>query len=543
MKNSPSQEKLSYIIFIISIFSWCFFIINAKLNIGPFGLYDSMNGYFFLSIYLLIFSILTLLKYNSRSQFFIVQIFYLFLILYFSPYLLEKTASFTYSYLTYGYMDYITRTGHLNAALLPYQNWPGIMILGNVLTLTTNLDRNVFLIFYSLSIKIISLMFVYLIYLALAEDNITARLGLLIFLIGDWTAHQYFTPPSLAITIYFTILSIIFLLAFRNKKYTPAYSIIIIILASAIITSHLLSSVATISFLLIILIFTKINKLLDLGNFVLLSCILLLAWNIIQVGGYFTSNMARAFERFLDINSVVEATEQSSLGMGLMHTEIMYIKIFYLAIFSILAAIGILLSIVDEKKRKSSSTIILLGLLFVNTIITPLIVGPYSGEILSRVFGYDAIILAFFIARNWNVQIYNLLILLFLLMAPFLFVISSYGNESLDYVSPNEIAGLDFYYSKSSNNERVHVLSQRIWSSRQIEEHRWTPLIIKNINNTSLFSQENGGYVVLDDRSVEGYSFLIGDSKEKLIGLHLSNYFDHIYSSGGLKLFIGPKGF
>ncbi len=535
--NKLSPRQISIILYILSLISWSCFIVSAELIIGKYGLIHSMGVYFFLSVILSIFSILISLKYDSINSFFSMQILLLYAILYVTPYFLEKTASFTYSYLVYGYMEYILRMGYINPQILPYQNWPGIMFFGAFFTQISDLGRSQFLVIYPIALKIISLILIYYIYYMLSKNKLVARVGILVYLLGDWTAHQYYTPPSFSIVLYMLSLFLISGSLFIKGKNSYQWRILILLASCSMIITHLLSSIILFLLAFASSIYAKLSNKMSIGNLFFVILIILFAWNILQVGDYFTVQFTGAFSNFNNAKEIVESTERSSLGTPEAHVNVMHFKILYLAIFSVLATLSIIYSIIDKQRRKSQNITILIAFLFSITIITPLSVGSYGGEILSRAFGYDAVLLAFLIACNWDVKIFNILIIMFLIISPFFFIICSYGNEVIDYVSPQEIAGVDYYYSSNFDRGPILSIGERIWSSRYIEETRWKRLYIDNPLNSTRFVEKNQGYVAFYDRSIEGYEFFVEPIDEFSIKNILNYKYHNIYSSAGFDLF------
>lgn len=540
--NKIVAKRLSILLYSISILLWSYFILTAELIISSYGLIHSVNLLFFMSIFFLTISFLLILKYDVKNKVLPVATFTFYIMLYLLPFLLEKTPRFIYSYHVYGYTEYIVRYGHINTEVLPYQNWPGVMYLGSILTIIAELSGTQILVFYPIIIKPLSLIFVYWILSALSENIAVPRIGVLIYLIGDWTAQQLYLAPSLGLFFYISILSLTFLMISRKMEYSYQWAVVLMILSFSIIVSHLLSSIATLASLLILYILVKISNRLPIlrSTYVILFSVILLAWLLYPMGGFLSYILSGFVTHTFNVRSIVSSTEQStSFGTSLEHAEVMYIKMIYTTLFSALAALGILYALVKPEQRKSISTITSLALIVSIAVILPLIVGPYSGEIISRAFGYTTPFLTFFIARNWNKKLFAILIVGFLVIAPPLFVISAFGNEKFDYVSPSEIAGVEYYYKVSNPKEPIHTLiRKKIWSFKYIEEWRWKPLDIRYLNDTELFSQVNKGYVAMYDRDVEGYIFLRGYVNHEAIETSLnSEYFGKIYSSKGFNLF------
>lgn len=533
--DNVTAKRWIKLFFSMSLILWSISIALSDLEIGSYGLISSVNPLFFVALFLLTISFLLILNFDAESKMLPVEIITFYCMLYFLPLLLEKTAGFTYSYLTYGYTEYIIRNGFINAEYLPYQNWPGLMFFGCIMTFITQLAGTQILYLYPIIIKPITLVAIYWIFSALTKDRVIRGLATLIFLIGDWTSYGYYTPPSLGVFFSTFIISLLLLSIYQRRENITQWTITIIILLFSIVVSHLLSSIVAFVSLFIIFIILKIYKRPSNIGIVLFP-VVLVSWLIFCTSEFVSRNASRAIAQMFDASAIVTSTAQSSVGLGMEHTTVMYIKIAFIILFSAIAALGILYTLTIKEQRTSLSTIIPLVLIISSAIIMPLITGAYSGEIISRAFGYTAPFLAFFIAKNWNNKAFKIIIVVFLFIAPLLFVISAFGNAKLDYVSPSEISGVDFYYETSNHKDPIYSLSQRIWSYEYIEDHSWQELNISS--KIVLSSQVNKGYVAVYKRDFESYQFL--NSKIDVVEIKDSidsNYANHVYTSSDFDIY------
>jgi hypothetical protein len=537
--------RVALLLSVISILLWSYFLKNAELYIGSYGLANSLNIYYFLSMFCLIISFLLLII-CSNYTILIVDLTYFYLMLYILPFILEKSAFFPYSYLTYGYTEYILRNSHINADILNYQSWPGLMYLGSFLVILSGLSESHVIICFQIFSKILSIILIYLIFSLIFEDKKIRFLGILIYLLGDWTAQSFYTPPALGFLFYLLALYLFLLMLYNRKiKLSSQWSIIILIVIFALIETHMLSSIVSLFSIISILLAWKLIKNIDriqkFSKLIILFFSTILLWHIYIIPNNYSNHLSSSIKYLFNIFGIVSSTENSVFGLGLEHTNVMHIKFIYTIVFYLIAILGILFIVLGRNSKKSDYVSISLMIILSNSILIPLIVGPYSGEILSRAFNYSAPFLAVFIAANKNEKLFYPIIIGFLIIAPVFFNISAYGNHKFDYVSYEELSGAKFYYEFGNSNEFIQSLNERIWRFRYIENDKWKKLKIDYFNSTKLFAENSIGYVALYERDTQGYAFFNKDITE-IFKDHLNNiYFDKICNSNNFELYLNSN--
>jgi hypothetical protein len=530
------------VLYIISIILYIYMIYSSHLDINDLGLINGLN------LPLLIFSVYILyliIFISSNFYFFGISLLTIYVILYLLPYFFEKTPGFTYSYVVYGFTDYIIRTGHVNTILFAYHNWPGVMFLGSIMAILSNINMIHLILIYQVIIKILSLMLLYLLFSKFSSKKETVFLALLIYLVGDWTAQNYYTSPSMGILFYLLIL-FIFSSKFLYLEQVPAieqlskWHLCMLIASICIIISHLLGSIVLITNIVIISSFLRLRQIkIEINHYLFFLIIAFLSWLMFPVGDFFHKNASEFFRDVANVNSIIFSTQESVglSGAGIEHGFIMKFKIIYLLLFCLIALLGILNCMIKKDDGKSLDTMLPLTIIITNSIFIPLIVGPYGGEIISRAFGYTSPFLAYFIAKNWSVKIIKILTILFLLISPILFPLSAYGNSKIDYVSPIEIHSIEKCYEICNLNNSFQSFTQRIWPHKYIELIKWKPL--DPYIATRLWNNEKANYIAISKRDVDNYVFLQGNIPLKKINDNFNKGLNKIYDCNEFQLFYG----
>lgn len=536
-------RRIAIVLYIISIFLFTYYIVTANLVITDYGLVQSLTPEFYISAELLIISFIILVEANERTLLFPVELLTFYVYFNILQFILEKTPRFTFSYLTYGHTDYIIRFFHTNTDLFTYQNWPGLMFLGAELHDVSLATGVTIIALYMIIIKLLILLTLYLMLRTFLKSEVLPWIGLLFFLAGDWTAQYYFTPPSLGIYFYFLIILIFVMLIFNVIKLNLSWGIIICVLSASLVISHMLMSIVLIINILILLLLSRYSNLFKLNVSIrdnLFKCLAIVgvmfaAWIVYPVESYFSGNLAKFLDDMFNPFSIMSQTN-SMVSAGPVHSNVMQYKIGFTLIYFTLGGLAILLFIIYNKKKLFDINSLPLLIIISNAIITPLLIGSYNGEILSRVFMITSPFIIYFIAKSWNNKVFKITIIIMLLMTPYLYYISAYGNEKADYIANYEIIGVNFYYDHI--DKPIYSLYSRIWEYRDMEQMLWHPLVTNkefNINWGSIIN--NDGYIVIDDREIDAINFNYGHITKDNILTWMGNSFSKVYTSGSFDLY------
>jgi len=506
----------SYFIFVFSLF-------NHILDVETFNLVLNINLLFILS--LLINSVLIVLYVMNKIKYHIsLSIFLIIIQMNFSLIIIDKLPSFTYQYLSFGYTDFVLRHHRIDPSTLSYQNWPGIMFLMSNSIIIMDMKFYNILIIYQIYMKIVSILAIFYILKQFKFSKNSIVLILSIYIIGEWTAKFYATPPSFGSIL--LLFSLIILL--KNKK-DEKMTIIFIILSSSLIISHLLSSLVFLSIMIGYLLFQKYKiRKRSFRNYIPIYSILLIIFNVIIISDFFKNNFSLFIENLFNLTSIFKSTETSTINVGELYSNMMKIKIFTTLIYSFMAFMGILISFKHFKKNLK------IFLILSSILILPIFVGAYSGEIVSRVFGYSSVFLAIYFVFVFRRKYFKYLVIILIFILPIFSYVSSYGNYQYDRVSNQEINGCEYIWDYSNTSINITVISERIIKSRYIE----------NVNIEQYDFEEGemeynslkNSYLTVNDRDIEGSEYLFNldyhDLNEKLD--RYEN--DMIYNNGEYKI-------
>ncbi len=548
-ESSRKYKRVSLLLFALAIVLASFSICSAELKIGTYGLLYSLPPTFFVAFFLLTISFLITVRFNVKSSAFLfLHLIALVFFLYFVAALIEGTPRFISVYRTYGLAESILRNGVIDTGISSYLTWPGAMLLGAGIIEITDLSPTTFLMWFPIGLQLITLPLLYLILNKISEDRRVVWIGVWLYYVAGWVNQAYYMPPSYG---YFVFLVIIFMALFwllgrRRRVFTEKVPVLIIlvILFGAIVMGHLLSSAMAISCLVVLYLALLIQRARRLRIAIPALILALLAvFLFTPVGEYFGTTVSEHVEfiRYtqLEPGEIYERT-MAYFGGGAEHTRVMYVKAAFTTAFCALALLGLAYTAL---KRRIGAEFLVPASLIVGILLVIPLAGPYGGEIISRAFGYSLPFLAFFAARNLQSKALSAFLVAFLIIAPTLFVVSAYGNEKVDYVSPAEIEGVEFSGEHIAGEATVYSLGRRIWWFKNVERIKWRPLNLESVctaGDGTQGSDKSKRYFLLGERDIDTRVFLGSDLDldiERVRDVFESSCRAKIYSSEGFELY------
>jgi len=343
--------------------------------------------------------------------------------------------------------------GHLAlGSLNPWdlRNWPGFFYFTAFISSSTGLPATVLSDYFPLLTIALLGVFTYLI-LRLQLNTLHSSLGTLWFIGSFWTGQHYFSPQSFAYVIYFAVVLLLAKLFFIKNKQSIAFPLSMIVLFTAIVASHLLTSFMILVGVVAIYASCKILpiKVKTSPFYSIATCILL--------ASIFFSFQLLVIERSFSeiIETLIEETPQESHLSAILHTRIIGSTSYLLqlvgtysitiinvviAIFAILkTALGLLL---HKKELKHDvfwiALIIVAGIFGVST--------KYGGkgmfEAIERAFMFMLLPGCYFSIKFLSKKPRILILVLMILV--FIHIPADYSDEMYMMVPTSEFKGIAF---------------------------------------------------------------------------------------------------
>ncbi|MEE8198991.1 MAG: hypothetical protein V3R48_04685, partial [Thermoplasmata archaeon] len=177
-------------------------VLGSYPAIGTLGLVGGLHPLVWLG-YLLMGAavILAIVRIRTKPAYPVIASLVVLTALHALPILIEGTARFPFSYSVSGHVANILQRGFLDPTLLPYQNWPGMMILGSALFLVPTLEPGQAMALFYILVPWMLFFLVYGIASHLFQDPVKRWLAVWLFLLVNWVGQGYFIPASVGLVL------------------------------------------------------------------------------------------------------------------------------------------------------------------------------------------------------------------------------------------------------------------------------------------------------------------------------------------------------
>jgi hypothetical protein len=341
--------------------------------------------------------------------------------------------------------------GHLEfGALDPLNllNWPGFFILAGFLSASTGLPVTLFADYFPLLTMALLGVMVYKT-LRLQLNTLFSSFGALWFIASFWTGQNYFSPQGIAYVIYFGIFLLLAKLFF-SKKQNIVFPLIVLVLFSGLVTTHLLTSFAVICGVIAVYALCRVfpQKRKKAAFYSIITCILLLsiflAYQALVITQSFSGIAELLFSQFsqgethVAVVSQGRAARSPALLLTLLGSYGITIINVVIAVIAMLATvIGILL----YKKEEAKNDLFWIAWIIVGGIISVSVY--YGGEVIERAFILMLLPICYFAAKFFSKKPRILIFVLIIIV--FLQIPAHYAGENYLYVPTSELKGTAFY--------------------------------------------------------------------------------------------------
>jgi hypothetical protein len=147
---------------------------------------------------------------ESRRPLVAANVLILVVVVYGLPSIIEHETRLTAAWRHTGVIETIARTGHVNPSIDAYFDWPGFFMLGAFVTKTAGLSSAITLARWApIVINLLFLPALLVIFRTATRDERTVWLALWIFYSADWIGQDYFSPQAAAFFLYLASLALL----------------------------------------------------------------------------------------------------------------------------------------------------------------------------------------------------------------------------------------------------------------------------------------------------------------------------------------------
>ncbi len=507
-KHAPLTRLDSVLIVLpISIFVlWWFSLKGITLRqMNDLGLISVFSPVTILALALMMISFcVSVQRPQLRTLIMLLHICLLIFMLYGVTTLIEEAPRFSVLYRHAGYTEYIMRTGTIDPNLDAYFNWPGFFILSAFVTrITGSPDILGYAVWSPVFLNLIYLGPMLIILNTATTNKRLVWLALWFFYLTNWIGQDYYSPQGLNFFLYLVIIALL-LRWFqipadaRNTRggrfpghspslvrrlygwfATPAPGIeavnpaqrrvllaLLLIIFAFVVFSHPLTPFFVLASVTALVIFRRCTPF----WLPIVMAIMTAAWILLMTRAFLAGHLSWVTGGIGQLTSIFSSNVSSRVAGSPQHTLIAELRLLTTAVVWGLALVGCIRRI--RQGYRDANALLLAIMPF-----PLLIVQPYGGEMLLRIYLFSLPLMVFFVASLFCTEpaacrqqdakqallapahfarlrslfastrwIPPLMMgLSLLLLAGFLF--TRYGNERQDYMTFAEVAGVRHLYS------------------------------------------------------------------------------------------------
>jgi len=448
------------------------------------GLISVLTPGIFLALVLLTISFAVSLHHqNLRPALLGLHLGVLILMLYGITALVEEAPRFSVVYRHAGFAEYIARTGHLNTAIDAYFSWPGFFVLTAFVTriagLSSALDLAPWAPVFFNALWVGPL---YMIMTAATDNRRLAWLGVWWFFLANWVGQDYLSPQALNYFFYLLIVAML-LTWFRSRPAEEpsgsstrwqgvALMATLLVIFAAVVSSHPLTPFFLIATVGALVLLRRVTP----RALPIVMTAMTVAWILVVAQPFLAGHSSMVTGSVGQVNSIVSANLTSRVQGSPDHLLVVAMRI---AITLALWGMALLGAIRGTGHGRDLA----IGVLAV----APLAVVPlqvYGGEIALRAYLFSLPAIAFFAASwlfglkrpaaGWRSTALVAGASMLLLGG---FLVTRYGNERIDYITNDELAGVRHLYEIAPPGSILVSTGYTPWKLQQIEayDYRYLP--------------------------------------------------------------------
>jgi hypothetical protein len=453
----------------LSLILWVIALTSARIDSLPsagLGLVTLLPVSFWASVGVLIASFcFAVTRRSTRSPVLAAYLLALVVILHATPAILYTTLRYSWAWKHIGVIDFISNNGidfNLGGILGPYQGWPGFFALNSFLTSASGLRSALSYAQWALPLNdLLWLGPVILIARAFTADKRLVWTAAWLFTLGNWIGQDYLSPQAFAYFLYLTVLAVCirWLWPYRTSDKSPLigskptrYSLVACLLPvmAAIASSHQLTPFVLISALVLLAVFNQIRPRLLLP---VAMSVITLGWLAYGARSWLITNSFQLVQG-LGLPWSNASTHLVSQGGGVVPHDQILIDWTARGLSAAIGFLGIIGFLRHRRRHNGWARVSWRRVALLATAPIPaLAANNYGGEILFRVYLFAVPFLAIAAAaaffphtRAGRSIITTLTLLITVLLLSVGYSISNFGQESVNYFTPHEVAASDWLY-------------------------------------------------------------------------------------------------
>lgn len=413
----------------------------SRLHLDGFGLVGSLPLTYYVGLACLPLASSLLWTRHRGGAVLIAGLAIFVLFVWLTPLVLEGEPRFRTSYLSYGYVDPIVRGQGLLPEKFFYHNWPFFPLFFGGLVSTFHIEPLTLMGWFPAVIVLL-----YLVplggLLRLTTEPIRDRIpqawaaGLWLFLVFDWTGQDYFSPQAVSYLMFLGWAWLLAWIALRREGHFRRREVAVALgLFALIVVTHVLTALLALGALMALTMAGMLRR----PSLVVTTAVLFVGWQVYVAAPFFAFYGPHLVEALLSAQDFLLLNLTNRIGGAPQHSTVATLRVVAAIIAFGLGALGAARFLRDRPIPRETrfAVVFLLGI----AIIAP--VSVYGGEMLIRVLLFSLPMLAVLALRALDAAPIRTVLAASLLVAAPFHMVTHYGNELYDYVSPAEVTGYE----------------------------------------------------------------------------------------------------
>jgi hypothetical protein len=418
-------------------------LVDAQLELDGYGLASSLPPAYYAGLVLLpLASALEWSRRDRRSFVVVAQIVAFVLVVWLTPLILEGTPRFRTGYVIYGFVDPLVRGEGILPGSFVYHNWPLFSILlGGIVNV---FDLSALAVMKAFPTVIVLLYLVPLAFVLRLGERRSYRpvagawvAGSWLFVVFDWTGQDYFSPQALAFLFFLCLLALLGHVAVRcDGVFNATATVGTLGLFSVIVATHVLTGLIT----LFVMTALTLTRMLRRPGLVLACALIFVAWQAFVANAFFSDYGDRLLESLYSAGDFLQTNVSGRVTGSHEHIATGQVRMVMTVVAFGLAGVA-LFTLWRARRFPREARFALVALLAIG-VATPISV--YGGEMVIRALLFSLPLIGMLVVAAWRSRALRVAVACALAIGAPLHVVSHYGNEAYDYVSPAEIQGYQF---------------------------------------------------------------------------------------------------
>jgi len=458
----------------------------------------------------------------------------------------ENKAEFlTFSYERSSEVMHLLSEGHLaldDLSPWDFRNWPGFHYFAASLSASTGLPAIVFADYFPLlTISLLAIMTYSILKLQL--NTLHSSFGALWFIGSFWTSQHYFSQQSFAYVIYFGIILLLAKLFFIKKKQSIAFPLSIVVLFTAAVASHLLTSFMILAGVVAIYALFKIlpPKVRMRPFFSTVTCILLASIFF----SYQSLVIHRSFyETTMELIDEIsrQETHISAISRGRIIAstsfQLEYVGTYSITIINTVVAISAILTTVLGllfHKKETKNDVFWIAWITVAGVLGTSVM--YGGEAIERAFMFMLLPTCYFSIKFLSKKPRILILVLIILF--FIHIPADYSAEMYMMVPTSEFKGMAFYSERIPRTASVFYSLPMKWGhsvhNESYGKRYYVPASSLPSHELVNETTEKADVIITSNRQENYYLYFLG--VDPLEHLNFVDYRNRVYDNEGFRLY------